>query len=497
MQDSRLNHGAIDFLRALFVLAVLCWSAVPLAAPQPDRFVYQGSLEQGGQPANGLFDMEFALFATPSSAAALGATILRPDVPVENGVFQVELDFPGQFAGEQRFLQITIDNASLSPRQAIGSAPYAIHAASAGQAASLASTGNVFDTGVFAPSLVGTAPTRFSAVLGVDEQLFIAIYAPATQDLVLARCRDLFCADFSLLTVDSSGDVGDFNAIALGAGERPILSYYDRTNGDLKFARCSDRNCSSVATRTLDVLGDVGQHTSIAEGGSNGSSLPVIAYYDVGNGDLRFLRCDNLDCTSSSGTVLDSAGDVGHSTRIVVDARRPVVAYRHVSNDQLKLALCANADCSSFATRTLDTTAGSGTGIALTLTHGDRPMLAHVRPSGTSAAVTHVLCNDRTCLSPTVTPLEVVSTVPGIPWFVGRDARPVIWSGKFRLISCEDITCAQFSQNYGAPDFSSIFTASNSATVTTADGVPLLITQASPGLQFLRCANPRCLGHGR
>jgi hypothetical protein len=72
----------------LFALAVVVCSTAATASP----FTYQGSLMEGGVPANGTYDMTFHL----GDAAVFGIlldsdTIL--DVEVIDGVFTVEIDF--------------------------------------------------------------------------------------------------------------------------------------------------------------------------------------------------------------------------------------------------------------------------------------------------------------------------------------------------------------------------------------------------------------------
>lgn len=106
------------------------------AYAQGTAFTYQGRLTDSDNPADGVFDMQFKLFDTPTTGtgAPQGSTITNPTVQVTNGVFAVELDFgAGVFTGAARFLEIGIRPAGsadpytvLSPRQALTSAPYAI-----------------------------------------------------------------------------------------------------------------------------------------------------------------------------------------------------------------------------------------------------------------------------------------------------------------------------------------------------------------------------------
>ena len=120
-------------LLSLFTLLV-CNST---ALAQSSAFTYQGSLNDNGSPANGFFDIFTELWDAPSGGAPVGTAITNNAVEVVDGVFTVTLDFgAGVFDGSDRWLEIGVVTngggafSTLSPRQEIVSAPYAITAAS-------------------------------------------------------------------------------------------------------------------------------------------------------------------------------------------------------------------------------------------------------------------------------------------------------------------------------------------------------------------------------
>lgn len=101
------------------------------------QFTYQGRLQDAGQPANGLFDLRFQLHDVASGNGAYSSGLLTlEDVPVEDGVFSVVLDFGAMaFAGDARWLSIQVRDGDstgafdlLSPRQALTATPYALYA---------------------------------------------------------------------------------------------------------------------------------------------------------------------------------------------------------------------------------------------------------------------------------------------------------------------------------------------------------------------------------
>jgi hypothetical protein len=98
-------------------------------------FTYQGRLTDGNGPVNGTCDFVFDLYdeagsGSPPTGGTLLGTEARPGESLTDGLFTVQLDFGGAFFGEARWLEIEVDcgsgAATLSPRQRISPAPYAL-----------------------------------------------------------------------------------------------------------------------------------------------------------------------------------------------------------------------------------------------------------------------------------------------------------------------------------------------------------------------------------
>ena len=95
--------------------------------PLGSEWTYQGELIESGAPAEGMFDMTLSLWDAASAGAQIGVTIMRDEVPVAGGRFTVELDFgAGALDNSARWLEITVEGVTLSPRQRITRAPYAV-----------------------------------------------------------------------------------------------------------------------------------------------------------------------------------------------------------------------------------------------------------------------------------------------------------------------------------------------------------------------------------
>lgn len=121
---------------AIFGLLWMVSCSISIASAQGTTFTYQGRLNANGSPANGVYDMTFALFSTSNGPSPLGAPITHFGTTISNGLFSVPLDFGGNFPGSDRWLEISVRTNggtlfdTLSPRQPITPTPYAIFAGS-------------------------------------------------------------------------------------------------------------------------------------------------------------------------------------------------------------------------------------------------------------------------------------------------------------------------------------------------------------------------------
>ena len=80
-----------------------------------------------------------------------------------------------------------------------------------------------------------------SISIGTDGLPVIAYTGGLSDDLRVAKCGNPACSSGNvLLTVDSEGDVGFYNSIAIGNDGNLVIIYFDGTNNDLKFAWIDD-----------------------------------------------------------------------------------------------------------------------------------------------------------------------------------------------------------------------------------------------------------------
>lgn len=107
---------------------------------QGTAFGYEGRLTEDGRPADGTYDFRFTLHDAITGGSALGGTMSVDDVSVRDGRFVVALNFGGDvFTGASRWLEMSVRTndptasfTTLTPRQPVLPAPYAMHARSAG-----------------------------------------------------------------------------------------------------------------------------------------------------------------------------------------------------------------------------------------------------------------------------------------------------------------------------------------------------------------------------
>lgn len=152
-------------MKKFLALSLPFFAALNLLA-QGTSFTYNGRLNDGAGPANGSYDLTFALFDAASGGTQVGVKLTNSAVELSNGAFAVILDFGGQFTGAGRWLELTVRTngtgsfTTLVPRQAMLPTPYSIYSATAGTAlsASNAATAATVTGSVGAGQITGILP---------------------------------------------------------------------------------------------------------------------------------------------------------------------------------------------------------------------------------------------------------------------------------------------------------------------------------------------------
>jgi trimeric autotransporter adhesin len=143
--------------------AWLCFCLLPSAFCLPawgqgTAFTYQGRLNNGGVPANGIYDLQFTIYDLATNGTLLAGPVTNSTTGVSNGLFTVRLDFGATpFTGADRWLDIAVRTNGvgafnvLTPRQPLTPAPYAIMTANAARVSGLFVQQNTNG----APNLIG------------------------------------------------------------------------------------------------------------------------------------------------------------------------------------------------------------------------------------------------------------------------------------------------------------------------------------------------------
>ncbi len=118
--------------RVWMIGLVWCVGVVPWASASESRFTYQGVLNMNGVPLTGTADFQLSLYFSPVGGSQFGSTVDADDVMVENGLFEIEVDFGSRaFLTAPRFIEVAVrapagagPYTTLTPRQAVNATPF-------------------------------------------------------------------------------------------------------------------------------------------------------------------------------------------------------------------------------------------------------------------------------------------------------------------------------------------------------------------------------------
>jgi hypothetical protein len=168
---------------------------------------------------------------------------------------------------------------------------------------------------------------QYASMAMVSGNPAIAFYDFTNAQLMFVRAADANGTLWGMPTwVDTTGNVGTHASMAVANGN-PAIAYYDATNGDLKYLRATNSTGTSWggAPVTVDSSGNVGEYASLVIVSGN----PAIAYYDRTNTNLKYARANDASGATWGApiTVDNSINDVGHSISMAIVGSNPAIAY--------------------------------------------------------------------------------------------------------------------------------------------------------------------------
>jgi hypothetical protein len=296
-----------------------------------------------------------------------------------------------------------------------------------------------------------------SMTVGVDGLPIISYYDRGNANLKVLHCGNVLCnAGNIATTMDAMGDVGQYSSIAIGVDGLPVVSYYDASpNFNLKVLHCGVPDCSDFASNTVltvDSTNQVGDHSSIAIGADG---LPVIAYHYVSGSPsfvyaLRVMHCGNVTCSGTNTTfTTDNVYDDGEYTSIAIGSDGlPVVSTR--ATQTLAVLHCGNVACNSGNLFTTVDVGSATTYTSLTIGADGLPVISYRGFSDNGLKAVH--CGNVACSAGnTVGTLDIATASVGkyTAITLGADGLPIIsyWDEtetNLKVVHCSNALCLPY-----------------------------------------------------
>lgn len=191
---------------------------------------------------------------------------------------------------------------------------------------------------------------QYIAVQVVDGRPAIAYFDGSAGNLGFVRATNSTGTGSGVwgtpVSMDSHPGIGDHMSQAIVEGY-PALAYYANTSRDLRYIRALDSLGTQWGTSvTVDSIGDMGEYCSMTV--VNGH--PAIAYFDEDD-NVRYVRAnDPLGASWGSSVDLDNSqsGPRGQGISLKVIGGRPAVAYLNIINGNVRYVRANDVDGTSW-----------------------------------------------------------------------------------------------------------------------------------------------------
>jgi hypothetical protein len=285
--------------RSLIVMAMLALSTLnselSTAHAQGTTFTYQGQLMDAGAPANGLYDIRAGLYTTSSGGSLIGRLDTNTGVAVSKGLFTVPWDFGGGVLdGTAYWLELGVrtnagtDFATLSPRQELTPAPYAVFAQGSSNVLGVVPSGglsgaysgavtfnNVSDSfrGAFTGNGGGLTNVDAATLGGLSPANFCQLGA---NNVLGSNETNFFAANSNLLNHSVSG--GGTNGVTSVNGQTGAITNVLTNNnvGAIQFLNTLQLISTTPKIHPFDILGTNGGLLLGAPTESDGETRPTL-----------------------------------------------------------------------------------------------------------------------------------------------------------------------------------------------------------------------------